>query len=639
MVVLIAGVGALFYLGRTSRPAPAPEPGEDSAAGPSSAQGAAKPSQEQAPTLLSEGFDYEQQLEGKPVFRLQGDRFTTDREGRVSIEGAHVEIYREGEPFRIRSKHADFDPESHDAQLGGEVLLEGGGGWSIEATRLEVTGGGKLVVSRGDRVKIRRGEGFGGGAERVTYSMDAQTLRLTGKVRLGGRESPDQARVQLTGEDVLWDRDGRTIDATEGVELEWGESRLRSARLRAVLDSTQNGLVSAIATGRVAGSLRQPGERRLAFDAESAEVEFESGGRSPSRIRLSAVDPGAPVEVRVRAEAEHPRRLRAPLVEVSFRDGQPSAAHAGGGIVLEERVARGQTRTLRGETLDGTFGPEGDLEAGLVQTNVVLAERDLRATGDRASLGADGRAVALDGAPAHARSDRGELTAPRLEYASDTGSLHASGGVRATLRSGAGPIARDPASRGDEPTQVEAADGEFLDATRSFAFAGGVQAIQAGSFLFADRLEGSDASGKSRASGRVKTIWKSAPVPGKEDPGATTTTAETLDFDRVRGEIHYAGAVKVRQPPRELSADDVVVTLDAKQQAQRLRATGAVKIQDRSNGRTVEGADADYDLQARTAVVTGQPAIVRDSAGSVLRGRRALYDLATGSARLLSEQP
>ena len=119
----------------------------------------------------------------------------------------------------------------------------------------------------------------------------------------------------------------------------------------------------------------------------------------------------------------------------------------------------------------------------------------------------------------------------------------------------------------------------------------------------------------------------------------TTTTAETLDYDREAGEIRYAGAVRVRQAPREMSADNVVVKLDSEQQAQRLRAAGGVKIEDRTSGRTVEGADADYDLEARTAIVTGQPAIIREKSGTVLRGRRALYDLATGGAKLLSEQP
>jgi len=639
MILLIFGVGGLFYLGRTSRPSPEVETA--SAVEPRAAGGkrAKKAAPDQPPALLSEGFDYEQQVEGKPVFRLQGKRFTTDQQGKVSIEGAHVEIYRDGEPFRIQSRQADFDPQTHDAELRGEVVLEGGGGWSIEATRLDVTGGGKVVVSKGDRVKIRRGEGFGGGAERVSYAMDEQTLRLVGNVRLAGRETPDQPRVSLDGDDVIWDRDGRTVDASGGVELGWGPNRLKAARVSATLDATQDGLEHATATGKVAGDIRQPGERRLTFDAGSAEVEFESSGKSPSSIRLSSDASTPMVEVRVRAEAESPRRLRAPLIDVAFHDGSPSDAHASGGILLEERVARGQVRTLRAQTLDGTFGPDGDLQSGLAQTEVVLTEKDLRATGDRATLGEGGTTVDLEGAPAHAKTDRGDLTAPHLEYSSDTGSLHASGGVRASLRAGAGPMARDPGARGDEPTQVESSEGEFVDATQSFTFSGSVQAVQAGSFLFANRLQGSDQTGKSRASGNVKTIWKSAPGPGGGDPVPTTTTAETLDYDRKAGEIRYAGAVRVRQAPREMSADNVVVKLDSKQQAQRLRAAGGVKIEDRSSGRTVEGADADYDLEARTAIVTGQPAIIREKSGTVLRGRRALYDLATGGAKLLSEQP
>ncbi len=638
MLLLVAAVGGLFVLGRSSRPAPEVEAPPAEARKNGAARRAEKAKEEGA-ALLSEGFDYEQQVEGKPVFRLKGDRFTTDKEGKVSIQKAHIEIFRQGEPFRIESREADFDPETHDAQLRGDVHLEGGGGWSVDASRLDVVSGGKVVVSKGERVKIRRGEGLRGGADRISYAMDDERLRLAGNVRLGGREEPDSPRVSVAGDELIWDRDGRSIEASGGIELGWGESRVRAAALTATVDASQNGFEQATLAGKVEGVVRQPGERRLSFGAQRAEVAFEADGKSPASVRLSSEAASQPVEVRLRAEQESPRNLRAPLVTVLFKGGQPELARAEGGVLLEERVARGQTRKLTAQTLDGRFDAGGDLESAQAETEVVLTEKDLRASGDRATLSAGGAVVALEGAPARARSARGELLAPRLDYTSETGLVHATGGVRASLRPESSPIARDPAGKKDDPVQIESAQGEFNEVTQSFAFAGGVQAIQGTSLLFADRLSGSDATGKSRASGSVKTIWRNQGEAGTANGGTTTTTAGTLDYDRTSGEIHYAESVKVRQSPRELTADDVVVILDSAQQAKRLKATGQVTIADRSTGRTVEGADADYDLVAKSALVTGQPVTIRETNGTMLRGRRALYDFATGGAKLLSEQP
>jgi len=64
-----------------------------------------------------------------------------------------------------------------------------------------------------------------------------------------------------------------------------------------------------------------------------------------------------------------------------------------------------------------------------------------------------------------------------------------------------------------------------------------------------------------------------------------------------------------------------------------------VRVRDLASGRRVSGDRAEYDLESRSAIVTGTPVEIREGSGTVLRGRRALFDLATGAARLLSEAP
>lgn len=625
------GVAALFVLGRSSRPAPA-----------RSADEAPVASQEGAEsTVLSEGFDYEQQVAGKPAFRLQGDRFTTDRDGKVALDGVRLTLYREGEPYEVRSRTARFDPETQDAELDGDVRVSGGGGWELAGGRLDLVQGGKAIVSRDERVRFRRGESLTGTARRLRYRVEDQVLELLHEVAVTGRETPEGPRMALGADKMTWERDGSSVIAEGEVTLASGPDRLAADRIDARLLGEGEGFESATATGGVVGQLARAGEGTFDFAAASATVQFDAVSGAPASVLLSAAAGAAPAQVTMRAADGSVRRLSAPTVLVDLVEGRPARAAASTGVELRETAGGGGAeRMATAERLAATFTATSELAAAELTGDVRMRDGAWTLEGDAAELLAGGATTTVSGRPAHARGERGELRAPRLRIDRAAARLDALQGVRATFRPESSPLASsDPASAG-QPVDIEAREASFHDRPRRFEFRDAVQAAQGESLLFADRLAGDEAASRATATGQVRTQWTDrTPAGDGAAPQVTVITAERLDYLRGEGRAHYEGGVRVRQAQREISGDAMDVEFDEDGQARRMHVTGAVAIEDRETGRQVSGKDADYDLASGEVVVVGEPVVIRERSGTTLRGRRALFDQRTGSARMLSEAP
>jgi len=628
-VGVAAGVAALFVLGRTSRPAVTRTPEA------SSVEPAAEESR-----VLSEGFDYEQQVAGRPVFRLQGDRFTTDREGIVALEGVRLVLFREGEPYEVQSRTARFDPETHDAELDGDVRIAGGDGWEIAGGRLDLVDGGRAIVSRGGRVRFQRGVQLAGTARRLRYLVEEQVLELIGEVAVAGREEPGGSRLGLAAEQMTWRGEGSTVVAEGGVELSTGPDRLEAPRLEARLTAGGEGFESALASGGVTGRLERAGEGRFEFAAAEATVAFDPASGAPANVLLSDGREGSPAVVVMRAADGATRRLAAPTVLVDLVDGRPARAAASTGVELRERSPSGGERLATAQRLSASFSDSGELAEAELSDDVRLRDGSWNLEGDVAQIADGGSTARITGRPAHARGERGRLRAPVLSVDREAARLDATGGVRASFRPEESPLAGgDPQSAG-QPVDVEAREATFFDAPRRFEFRGAVQAAQGESLLFADRLEGEEESSRAIATGKVRTQWTDrAPAAEGAAPVVTVITAERLDYARQAGEAHYTGGVRVRQSQREIAGEELVVELAEGARARRMRLTGAVTIDDRETGRQVSGEAADYDLEAGEVVVTGDPVTIREQSGTTLRGRRALFDQRSGSARLLSEAP
>jgi len=631
MLVVVGGVAALFVLGRSSRPEP--EAAEEESAPPLAA---ASPTDASA-TVLSEGFDYEQQVAGKPVFRLQGDRFTTDREGKVALEKVHLTLYREGEPYGVSSRRADYDPATQDAQLEGDVRLSGGDGWEIASSRVDLVRNGTVVVSRGGRVDFRRGSGLAGSARRLRFDLKQEKLELDGDVVVSARSESDPQRILgLAAASVEWARDGRRAEATGTVHLTSGSDELRAAQLEIGLDEDGTTPERAVASGDVSGEMQAGESGSLRFTTEVANVTFASG--APAVVDLSASSPHASSELEMRQSGEPQRTMVAPNVRLALKDGKPAEVEATGGVELQERAGGSEGRRAKAQKLAASFDGAGQLSTARLDGNVSLIGDGWTVTGTQAVVRDAGDRSTVTGEPARAQGLRGDLRAPELEISRAESRLEARGGVHARFRPEEGPLATAGGATGDQPVDVEAAQATFVESPRKYEFRDGVQAAQGDSLLFADKLSGDDLS--TTATGKVRTLWtdRSAVASGGSAV-VTTITSDNLEYRKGDGSARYSGAVKVRQEKVELSADEITVEVEAGRRARRLLASGSARIYDRGSERTVTGDSADYDLTEGTAVVVGEPAVIREKGGVTLRGRRALFDRATGSARLVSETP
>jgi lipopolysaccharide export system protein LptA len=637
-LALLAAVGSLYLLGRRS--APAPDPPADGGDTP-------RNEREREALVLSEGFQYEQRVGERSAFELRGERFATDREGVTTLEEVGLELTREGgDRYLIESRRATYDSRSGEARLSGDVRLAGARGFRLETDRLDLTEGGRTVVSR-TPVRFATGE-LTGRAAGMRLEFEADRFVLRGNVRATGAESPDAAALALQAETVVFDRGAHLLSASGGVELVANDDRVTAPEIDLQLSDDDRSPRLAVLRGGVAGRVApEPDESAVStpieFEGASGRVAFEGEPSRPSAIELDGAG-DAPAKLSTQAADGGRRTLRAPRLTAFVAAGRPTRAAATGGVVVAESAAGG-AREVRAREADAGFGPGGELGAVTLTGGVELTAPDLRAAGERGEFdfsSGKGWLAGGGGSRARAATARGELEAPRIEFEQAGGVVRGREGVIATLRAGAEGARIGPsAAEGGEPIRVEAREADLRDADRTWAFRGDVRAVQGKSLLFADRLSGSEAEGTALGSGSVRTVWEeNAPADGAPR-SPITVSAEQVSYRRQAdepGSIEYSGGVLARQESRELAAERVVVELDAEQRARRMTATGQVRLDDRSSGRSVNGSSATHDLEARTVLVEGDPVVLAEPDGTKVRGRRLLYDVAAGTARMLTAE-
>lgn len=645
---VVLGVAGLYLLGRPASPPITSEDMDEGAAPGARPAGRGGKKDPRPSVVSSEGFEYEQRVGERSAFRLRGAHFTSDKEGVVTLQGVGLELTREdGSTYRVESRRATWDPRTHEARLSGDVHLSGAREFRLEADRLDLVEGGQTVVSRG-AVRFGQGSGLGGRAGAMRLEFESDRFLLREKVRMSGRETPAGPRLGLEADSVLYQRAAHALEASGGVVLTTGADRLNADRIDVELTADEGSPRRATARGQVVGELAVEegapgGAGRAVFRGATLVVDFAGEPAQPAQFDLQPGE-GQRVSAEFRADNGDLRTLEAPHLVVAFEAGKPRSAAAAGGVRLAETLAgqpAGERREATARRAEATFQPTGDLATVTLVGDVHLRQGDREATADRSEADLAGGGAVLTAAPGRVRvvSPRGELRAPHVTLEREHGVVHATGGVFAELQPGAGALDVGPASGpADAPTRVEAEEGEAHDDTRSWSFRGDVRASRGDSLLFADQLEGAQAAGKATASGHVRTIWKEAPSAAGEAPVTTTVAADRVAYDRGAGRAEYSGDVRVHQTERELACANLVVELDAGQKARRMLATGGVRIEDRTAGRRVTGESADHDVAARTILVEGSPVVLSEARGTTVRGHRVLYDLATGSARVVPEE-
>jgi lipopolysaccharide transport protein LptA len=119
----------------------------------------------------------------------------------------------------------------------------------------------------------------------------------------------------------------------------------------------------------------------------------------------------------------------------------------------------------------------------------------------------------------------------------------------------------------------------------------------------------------------------------------TEVIADLLTYRKSEATVTYSGGVRLSQGTRTLTCDELVATLDDAQQMKSMVGTGKVALRDTATSRSIQAATATYDVRAESIELLGSPVTIKDDSGASLAGKRAIYDLKSGSARLVGEAP
>lgn len=532
--------------------------------------------------LEGRGVDFAIEREGRTVFHIRGARVLQTRDDAVFLEDVTVALERDnGDRYRVTGGRATYNRQTGEAQLEGNVVLDGPGGLRLRTKALGLSDRGQHA--RSDvAVELRLGRKLVGRANGLEVDLKRDLLRLHGDVRL---DSLREARVSflLRAEDLELDRGASQIRADGNVRLGWDRNRLRARRVSVVLSADFEALrvltahwdisgwflpgqdADPMPAGESADSASAAPEAPAAGDSDVGGQATEVAASEETPLPLSDLPPAGPVvqfaggklallldesERPVRLDLEGQggaaallssatpeggeRRVEARTVVGTFEGGEIRLAETFGGTLLRETappaaavatpagVPAANLREARADRGEARFGAGGELASLTLLAGVDLLQGTMRARADRADLDLVAQQLELHGtqAPVLLTEPRGELRAPHITYLQEKGLLSADRGVRARFSRGQGTAMLGAAlGDGEGPIQVDSEEAFWSDQPRSFVFRGKVRAWQGDNVLVADQLRGEDGAGRFAASGGVRTIWVPA-APGRSSEGS-----------------------------------------------------------------------------------------------------------------------
>ncbi len=649
LAVALAGLAGLYLLGRQGAPEEDPAAAGGARPEATDAAGRASDAAQRAENVVasSDAFDFTQSLEGQPVFSVHGDRFRTTRDGRVELEGVRFQIYRDTTSYSVASDSATYDTNSQEALLTGHVQLTGGE-LAMDSGELQLSRGGKFLVAEGP-IALRHGAYWKGEASSLEFDVALDLMTMRGPVTMAGALPGAEPMTVAAGKVVL-DRTGRVLRAKGEVTATRGASHFESDEAELflaedgatpamlILDGSLTGTYVASSAGEESGVAD-----RVDFRGAKLTVQFGAAGVSEPR-EMSLEGRGKVLALLESVDGEIIHGLASRALWMQLEGGRPRTAQSTEPVYFAE-YHRGVTDALRSgraDRADAEFGPTGGISRVVLAGGVTLTDPAFRGWGEQALFDFAAERSELLGTPARTESSSGQLAAPHIVYARKTGLLTADRGVRGVLQKGSGSAIAGVGFRGDQPIEFQADEAIFTDAPRGFFLKGQVRAWQGKSLLLANQVHGEEAEQRLSAAGGVRTMIDlnkegapaaSAPAGGVAAP-MTEVIADLLTYRRAEASVTYTGGVRLQQGTRTLTCDELIAGLDGAQRIQSMVGKGSVLLRDSADGRTISGTTASYDVAQESIELAGSPVRIKDDTGASLTGKRAIYDLKSGAARL-----
>ncbi|MDQ1347013.1 MAG: OstA-like protein, partial [Acidobacteriota bacterium] len=590
----------------------------------------------------SDAFDFTQSIEGKPVFKVHGDRFRTTRDGKVELEGVNFEIFRDSTSYSVASDTATYDSNSQEALLTGNVRLTGGE-LGMESGALQLSRGGKFLRAEGP-IALRHGLHWKGAASGLEFDVALDLLTLRGPVVMSGGP-PEAEPMSVEAGKVVLDRSARVLRAKGDVRARRGASHFAAHEAELLLAEDGETPAALLFEGALAGTyitagaapadpdaLPAEGADRIDFRGVKLTIQFGAGGVDEPR-EMSLEGRGKNLALIESVDGEIIHGLASRALWLKLEGGRPRSANSTEPVYFAEyhRGVEEPMRSGRADRAEAEFGAAGGISRVVLIGGVTLTDPKFKGWGEQALFDFDAGRSELLGAPARTESASGELVAPHIVYARKTGLLTADRGVRGVLQRGGGSAIAGVGFRGDQPIEFQAEEAIFTDAPRGFFLKGKVRAWQGKSLLLANQVNGEESEARLSAAGAVRTLIDLQ----KDTPTEMTEViADFLTYRKQEASVTFTGGVRLTQGTRTLTCDELVADLDEAQQMRSMRGTGKVRLRDTLAGRSIEARTATYDVGAESIELRGEPVTMIDDTGATLKGKRALYDLKSSSARL-----
>lgn len=656
LILLLAGLGGLYWFGRVERQAmvsPRTEDGGEIAAG-------------EGVVTLGEGFEYTRYEGDRPAFSIRASKILEDRQEQVFLEDVGIVVTEEsGHRWELTADRATYHRERQEAQLRDRVRLEGGEGFVLEAEGLDLSNQGRLLSST-SAVRFRFRNEYQGRGNGLRIHFPQGLYLLSGDVVM--ESTPEAPRpLRLTAERVFLERPRQLLRADGGVRIEHGEDLLRAEEAHLFLDEGLSRLRffrarNDIRARRLQGSepLGEGPRPPVVIEAEGRGlvVVVYDDGRSLRDVQLEG-SPADPAVLTQRSPDGGVRRLAAGyMTNKVAEDGSQNLRIFGGSELTEHETPGGRmVRRLAGDRGWADLGSEGLLQKARFVGGVEYRDESIEATGERVIWNADsgtGEFFATEEGPPAADpdrrvvvvSERGRLQAPVVRYDRQAAVLEARGGVNTLLEESA-PLEGTPLGSGEGPVRVESREAFLRDAPRGFLFRGDVRAWQGDGLILTDWLRGDEDGRELTAGGGVRTVWSSPPA----GSGSTTKAAQRMPLEVVSQEMSYRqqerllvyeGRVRSEHEQRTLACERLAVTLAPDGGADELVCTEDVHLVDRASGNDVRAERVVYDPHRQHMEFFGSPdapVVVQARDGTRLVAQRIDYELEGGRVHARRTEP
>lgn len=593
------------------------------------------------PSLVMEAFEDTHSIGGRLVSRIRAARTIGFESGWFALESIELSLFSEnGVQYSVTAGQAQFNPETKQAEAIGGVTVSSSEGLSITTQRVRFDG--EHVTNRLP-VDFKVG-GWVGQAGSIRLRVTDETLYLLDGVTATLASDDPQQRVELTAESATsYQRTGDllfegAVSVTRPSEVLMSDvlriGTTPDTRKLTGLAGEGNVLIRLLKGSDLVGSSRDEtlgaGETRISAERFTGEV----GDRSVVRA-LTIV--GEKLPVRAIMDTSPRREMTAARIRAELTpDGGVETLHATGRASIQELGAA--PRVIESDELRVSFDPATREPSGAIFSgNVRFRDKEGEGRAPQAIYDIKSDKVTLASVASEAPTllSRGSLLKARtIEFTPRGGTMWGKGQVVVRYDPSAKGGRADNVLFGDssEPVFVNADSVVGIQASRVVTFSGGVKAWQAANSVFADEMQILRDGEEITGTGSVRVVVRQPADDGTVQSINARSGAMSARRDTSRVEL--TGGVQIEESGRMLEAERSIFIFDRDDKIDRMESIGKVVLTDAATSREARGDLAVYRVPQRTLRITGEPAVLIDSAGEV-RGTEIRFDTASQKVEVI----